>query len=221
MEIYANMYLWRQIDVLREDFPKLAVLLGDEAFYTLGKAFVHVHPSVHHSLSQLGRRLPQYLKEHPGSRPDLSDLAALEWARAEVFEEAAVPTASPSMLREMAAAGDFSCASLELVPALRLLRFDSDVLDVWQQLEDGHPVPAAHRAPSFAVVWRRELEVFHVQVQADEAKALALASAGEPLEVVCAAFEDRGDPVEAAFRAIGSWFAEGWICEPEEETARP
>ncbi len=43
--------------------------------------------------------------------------------------------------------------------------------------------------------------------------ALERVMAGKPLGEVCEAFEDRADAVEAAFRAVGSWFTEGWIAE--------
>jgi hypothetical protein len=217
MNIYADMYVWRQIDVLREDFPKLAALMGDEDFYRLGEAYVRAHPSTHHSLSRFGRNLAGFLSDRPDSRPDLGDLAALEWARADVFEEADVATASPEALRELAAGRDFPSVSLTIVPALRSLRLDHDVVGVWQALEEGRPAPAAKRRTTFAVAWRKGFDVFHVRLQSDEARALSLAAARQPLAVICEAFGDRIDPVEAAFRAIGSWFAEGWIRVPAEE----
>jgi hypothetical protein len=214
MEIYANMYVWRQIDALREDFPKVAAVLGDEAFYALGEAYVRANPSAHHSLSSFGENVAGFLKGRFGSRPDSSDLASLEWARAEVFEEAAVATASPEILRAMATA-DFPGRSLAIVPALRLVRLEHDVLGVWRAVEDGQPPAEPRRRPTFVVVWRKEFEVFHVRLEPDEAKALERAMAGKPLGAVCAAFEDRPDAVQAAFRSIGSWFAEGWVAGEE------
>ncbi len=217
MEIYANMYVWRQIDALREDFPKLAAIMGDEDFYALGEAYVRAHPSTHHSLSRFGEHVAAFLRDRSGSRPDSSDLASLEWARAEVFEEAAIATASPEILREVATA-DFPSRALSVIPALRLLRFEHDVLGVWRAIEDGQPPSEPRRQPAFVVVWRKEFDVFHVRLEPDEAKALEGAMAGRPLGVVCAAFEDRPDAVQAAFRAIGSWFTEGWIAGERRPT---
>lgn len=220
LRIYADMYAWRQLDVLREDFPKLAAALGDEAFHALGRDYLRAHPSGHHSLSRLGERLEQHLKEHPAARADLADLAALEWARAEVFEEADADPASPALLHRLAAAGGFEDLALTVVPALRLLRLDFDVLALWRRIEDGLPWAAPHAARTFAVVWRKGFETFHVEVPADEAKALELAASGQPLSVVCGAFADQDDPEAAAFRAIGSWFAEGWIAARGLEETR-
>jgi hypothetical protein len=144
MELYANMFVWRQIDALGEDCPKLVALMGDEAFHALGEAYVHAHPSGHYSLSKFGRHLPAFLRERPVGRPDLSDMAALEWARAEVFEEAAVPVASLDCLRRLACA-DFANQRLVVVSALRLLSLQHDVLDTWREIEDGATVSAPRR----------------------------------------------------------------------------
>jgi len=103
--IYADMFIWRQIDALREDFPKLALLLGDGPFYAMAEEYLKSHPSRHASLSELGRELPGFLREWRGEgvRAELADLAELEWARAKVFEKANVEPAPPERLRALSA----------------------------------------------------------------------------------------------------------------------
>jgi hypothetical protein len=212
--IYADMFIWRQIDALREDFPRLALLLGEGPFYAMAEEYLRAHPSRHASLSELGRELPAFLRawSGEGARTDLADLAALEWARAKVFEEANVEVASPEQLRR-SGRDELPQLRLRFVPALRVLRLGHELGELWEALERGDPAgPPSHRDESVAV-WRKGFEVFHASVEADEARALALASSGEPLGVVCEAFADRSDAVEAAFRAISSWFAEGWILD--------
>ena len=56
--IYADMFIWRQIDALRDDFPKLARVLGAGPFYAMAEDYLREHPSRHASLSELGRELP-------------------------------------------------------------------------------------------------------------------------------------------------------------------
>src|SRR5258708_4485523 len=115
VRIYADMFIWRQIDALRDDFPKLALLLGDGPFYAMAEDYLRAHPSRHASLSELGRELPAFLRSWSGEggRADLADLAALEWARAKVFEEANVEPAPPEHLRAIGA---------NQLPQLRLRR---------------------------------------------------------------------------------------------------
>jgi hypothetical protein len=214
--IYADMFIWRQIDALRDDFPKLSLLLGDGPFYAMAEEYLIAYPSRHASLSELGRELPGFLRgwSGEGTRADLADLAALEWARAKVFEEANVEAAPPERLRAFPA-DELPQVRLRFAPALRVVSLRHDLTALWQALEDGAPaVPVSPHQESVAV-WRKEFEVFHAAIDADEARALGLALSGEPLGVVCEAFARRPDAVEAAFGAISSWFAERWIRAEE------
>jgi hypothetical protein len=223
--IYADMFIWRQIDALRDDFPKLSLLLGNRSFYAMAEEYLRAHPSRNASLSELGRELPGFLLGWTGEgrRVDLADLATLEWVRAKVFEEANVEAAPPERLRAFAA-DELPQVRLRFGPALRLVPLLHDLTPLWQALEDGAPgmpaVPALPAEPvsprqEWVAVWRKDFEVFHAALDADEARALELALSGEPLAVVCEAFAQRADAVGAAFQAISSWFAERWIRAAE------
>jgi hypothetical protein len=210
--VYADMYLWRLTDALREDYPKVAAILGDERFLALAEAYAREHPSDRPDLGQFGRHLPAFLRRFPApERADLADLAALEWARSEVFFES---PATPVARDELAALGPdaFLRAGLELIPALRLLTLDHDAATLWRRLEDGEQADAPIASPTAVVVWREGFEVFHARIELDEARALDAARTGDPLASVCATFAGREDPAAAALTALTSWFGEGWIA---------
>lgn len=210
--IYADMYLWRLADALREDYPKLAALVGDERFLAVADTYAREHPSDRPDLGQFGRHLPAFLRRFAGGeRADLHDLAALEWARSEVFFDS---PAEPVAREALAALGPdaFPDAGLQLIPALRVLSLDHDVATLWRGMEDGGGADAPAAKRTAVVVWRAGFEVFHAPVALDEARALELARAGEPLATVCAAFGEREDPAAVAFAALASWFDEGWIA---------
>lgn len=210
--IYADMYLWRLTDALREDYPKLAALLGEARFLALAEAYAREHPSDGPDLGQFGRLLPSFLRRFPApERADLADLAALEWARAEVFFEAPATTVGPDALAALGPDAVLD-ARLDLVPALRVLVLGHDVAAVWRRLEDAEPAGAPVAGATAVVAWRAGFEVLHGRVDLDEARAIAAARAGERLARVCAAFEHREDPAGAAFAALSSWFDEGWIA---------
>lgn len=212
VEIYADMYLWRLVDALREDYPKLALLLGDERFYALAEAYVREHPSTHHDLGRMGVHLAAFLRAHPGpGRPDLADLAALEWARSEVFFEVEVEPARPDALAALPPA-QFLEVRLRLAPALRVLAVEHDAVGPWRALERGEAVPPPAPGIQAIAVWRAGFDVLHAALELDEATALESAASGDPLARVCAAFGDRRDAARAAFGAIASWFEEGWIA---------
>ncbi len=208
VEIYAEMYLWRLVDGLRQTFPCLARFLGEERFAALAVDYLRRCPSRHHDLAQAGRRLPAFLRRHPDpARPVLADLAALEWARQVVFFAAPVEVVDASALASVSPED-----GLALSPALRVLRLGYLVTDLWRSLDAGEAAPEAVADEAAVAVWRAGFEVFHCALAADEAAALALARGGAPLGAVCAAFEGREDAAGAAFRAVSSWVAEGWIA---------
>jgi len=217
LDIYANMYFFRLHDCLAEDFPKLKSAIGDAHFHTLIVDYLMRHPSEQPSLRHLGRRLPEFIAAHPLSDefPWLSDLARLEWSRADVFD---APDAAP-LTREALAqlpqdrAGD---ASFRLIPALAIARFDHDVVRLWRLLEDaqsdentvhahatgnaareGDDKACAHghdtgerldppaRRKTQARVWRKDFVVHHCSLDDEEAGCLELVRSGESIARVC------------------------------------
>jgi hypothetical protein len=209
--VYSDMYLWRLVDALRETFPNVLRCLGDEQFAALAEDYVRRNPSQHHDVGRVGRHLAAFLRKYPDpERPDLADLAELEWARHQVFfAQPAEPVGLETL--STVAPDDFASASLLLSPALRVLVLDHDAASLWRRLEDGER-PAPPWAGAFAVaVWRRGFDVFHAPISHEEAVAIEGAIAGHSVASICASFSDQEDPAAAAHAALGSWLQEGWI----------
>ena len=104
LDVYAEMFLFRQVDVLRADFPETAARLGEEKFFELARRYLLAHPSDDPDIGRIGRGFAEFSGE-PG--------AALEWARSEVFLEEEVPRMAP---------GEFAQRlSVRIAPALRLV----------------------------------------------------------------------------------------------------
>jgi hypothetical protein len=125
LDIYADMYFYRLRDCLAEDFPNLARWLGPARFHNLVTDYLLVHPSRHPSLRELGRALPGFLQARPLSSPfqAASGLAALEWARVDVFDETDAEPLSREDLLEQATASPEGFL-LGLVQAVRLLSLE-------------------------------------------------------------------------------------------------
>lgn len=211
--IYRNTYVGRLADALREIFPNLARFLGEERFARLGESYVAEYPSEHHDVGRIGRRLAEFLREYPDpDRPDLADLAEIEWTRNEVFFAPDSPVVGPDAL---AAAGPDGAtrARLRLSDSLRVIEQASDAAALWKRMESGGPADPPAPGPVAVVVWRRGFEVFHCAVPMEEATALRTAMDGETLNSICATFGDRQDPAADAHAALASWFNEGWIAE--------
>lgn len=209
--IYANMYLRRLVDALRETFPNLVRYLGDERFAALAEDYLRRNPSEHHDVGQVGRQLAAFLRRYPDpERPDLADLAELEWARHQVFFAPPAEPAGPEAFAGLAPDA-FARTGLVLSPALRVLVLGHAATAPWRRLEDGEPPDPPSPGASAVAVWRSGFEVFHTPLELDEAVALQGAAAGDDLARICAAFSHREDPPAAAHAALLSWIREGWI----------
>ncbi len=137
LDIYANMYFFRLLDCLREDFPRLAAALGDQRFHNLATDYLLAHPSANPSLRYLGQRLPGFFAGHALARESacLADLARLEWTRADLFDAADARALGRDDVATLAA-GHGGDLPLRAVPAFRLLRLDHDAPALWRELRD-------------------------------------------------------------------------------------
>jgi len=209
--IYSDMYLFRLVDALREDYPLVARLIGDEAFFALCAEYVRAHPSRNPSLARLGADLPAFLRERPATRPDLADLAALEWARAEAF---IAPDAAPLDATALQTLGAGAASDrLVLVHSVRLLSFEHDGAALWADLEAAREPGPPMRRRMALLVWRKGFEVFHAEVSPEELAALAALRRGATLGEAFEAFAPLPDPAGSALDALASWSGEGLIAQ--------
>ena len=176
LDVYADMYFYRLRDCLAEDFPKLSAWIGPARLHNLVTDYLLAHPPAHFSLRELGRRLPGFVAGHAlaSEFPGIADLAALEWARVDVFDEAdAVPLTRGELLEQGTAAPDVFVAAL--IPAVRRLSLDRAALALWREPpEDGGPGPAPVGEPISVRVWRQGFDVYHRSIEPDESGCLAV-----------------------------------------------
>jgi hypothetical protein len=233
LDIYANMYFFRLLDCLKEDYPRLLEALGPARFHNLVTDYLLVHPSSHPSLRHVGTRLADFLAGHAleSECPGLADLARLEWARADIFDAA---DARPLARADLAAlpqdtAGE---ARLALVPACRLLRLAHDAARAWRELKeraDGRagaaagggagcahgdgdhadPPPRIARRPTAVRVWRHGFAVHHRSIDDDEIDSLEGLRAGDTLGVIAQRLSAGRTPERATAR-LGA-LLQGWI----------
>jgi hypothetical protein len=205
--IYRTMYTARIVGVLRQVYPALVVLLGDDDFAGLAHAFVRRHPSRHPSLRYVAGPLPSYLaaamdaESGSGSElpPWVAELATLEWHRYDLFDGPDVRPLTTTTLRGLSPAA-LAELPLRLPPTARQLRLTHAVDEVWRTLTqqpEAQPTPPERLpAPTTLLVWREGTAVFHRRPPPLEALALAqLASAveGLPFLTLCEQVLERLD----------------------------
>ena len=222
LDIYANMYFWRLLDILRGDFSAVAAAVGDDAFHNLVTDYLLACPSAHPSVRNVGARFADFIAKQPLGieRPWLVELARLERARIELFDG---PDAEPLTLDELRtrAPEDFVTLPLPLVPSHQLLDVSHAVDDVWRAAEneerDASPLepPAVERCTLF--VWRQDVTVYHRRLDDRERDALVRARDGAPFGVICDRLAE-AMPIEeagpAAFQLLARWVGDGIIARP-------
>jgi hypothetical protein len=209
LRVYADAYFWRLHDVLAEDFPRVAAILGPERFEELAREYPRSHPSTHPSVRHLGRGFAAAIAQRADLPPYLGDLARLEWARREVFDAPDCEPLTADALRVMGCA-DWPQLRFTPIPALAIVRAEWPVHEAW-----GADDAASDRAATSIRVWRgQDYRVYHAPMDARDAAALDRLIAGEPFGAVCAAFDDLA-PVEGAERAtalLERWLEDGIIA---------
>lgn len=182
--VYADAYFWRLHGVLRDDYPKVAAVLGPDALETLARDYLAAHPSDNPSARHFGRHLAAFLDGRADVAPFLPDLARLEWARVDAFD---APDARALTLADLRTTAPEDWPGLRFVaqPSLIVLRSAWPIHAVWASPE-GTPFTPAE---TVVRVWRApDWRVLHGPMDAAEERALGALTAGEPFAVLCETF---------------------------------
>jgi len=237
LEIYNRQYWFRVIGAVSEDFPALNAVLGHRRFDALIAAYLKDNPSTSWTLRDLGAGLPAFLEPHAeltGRRRRLAvDVARLEWAYVEAFDERRLP---PLTQEELAGLGPES--RLLLQPHLQLLAVDYPVDDVVVAIRKDSPeaeavssamsesrpqsrrsLPAMKRSRRYLAVHRFDDLVYYRPLPREEYLLLSALRDGASISAAVdgAVANSRLEPAEQA-ELIQQSFAHaselGWLCTP-------
>ncbi len=220
LEIYVSMYRARLVEALESQFPRLARRLGSEDFAALCRDYAGDVPSRHPSLRELGRALPAWLAAKRPARPALAALAALEWARVDLHDQADEPVMTLEVLGEVPPE-EFAALPLRLIAAHRFVEVDGGTEGLWDALGPETEEPPRHPDGAFAgtaatlLVWRQGIAVYHRALGSSECAALGEAARGVPFGLVCDSLCAAGDEETAAARGFGwlsTWIADGLLA---------
>jgi hypothetical protein len=212
LDIYANMYFFRIRDSLREDFPALRAVIGDERFHNLITDYLLRHPSSHFSLRYAGQHLPAFVAEHGLLQrwPYAADLCRLEWAILDAFDAAGASAVSAASLTAVPQ-DHWPELRFCLVPSARLLTLSWPVDEIWKQCQSGEGPVEPQSKPVHLRVWRQGLQVFHRRIDGAEVAALQAVASGASFAAVCECIATQGGDITNAERALellGSWLSD-------------
>jgi hypothetical protein len=183
LDIYANMYFFRLLEILQDQFPSLAEEVGPDRFHNLVTSYLQAHPPDDPSVRHVGRHLPEFVDD-----PGLRELAELDRARLDCFDAPDADTLTVDDVRALTP-DQLVALPLSLVSAHRLLRQGGQTL----------------------LVWRQDCEVFHRPLADDERALLGqAASFGEVCERLAVAAPE--DAAARAFALLFRWVSDGLIA---------
>jgi hypothetical protein len=214
-QVYRQAYAFRLLEAVRDDYPGVAALAAGQLEAMVAEYSAR-HPPSHPSLRHFGARFAAFAAEHALARrwPWLGDLAALEWARVEVFDAPDVPLLALAELDAIDSA-DWPSHVFALAPCVRVLTLPHPVHHAWRALEDGQPVPAITAARTDVLVFRRQFVPCHRVLGAREADALRRVQRKSAFAQVCEALagdESLDRAAGAALGAVAQWIIDGLLA---------
>lgn len=188
---YRNNVLANYRHALRDTYPVVLRLIGEDCFDQAANAYARATPSESGDLYDFGAGFGDFLGMHPATRglAYLPDVARLEWA---IERAERAPEAGPLDLARLAAAIDAHFADLGFLlhPSARLLASAYPVLTIWQVNQPGYegdPSVDLGLGGERLLVIRRDLAVQLDPLGAGEYDLLTALAAGRLLDEAFAA----------------------------------
>ncbi|MBI2375065.1 MAG: putative DNA-binding domain-containing protein [Deltaproteobacteria bacterium] len=230
LDVYANMYFFRLLDILKGDFPRVLAVLGDVGFHNLVTEYLLVHPSRDPSVRNIGRPLPSFLRTHASTkdRPWIAEVAELEWGWTEVFD-----AENEEILTEahLAALAPEAWLELELrtIRAARVYDLEYPVHTLIGATQAGFAPEAPIARRCSVLLFRRDFAVRYREMPEAERSIFDQAQKGVSFPLVCeylARPEDH-DVMAVAGRArdlLQAWLFDGLLVVPSgaaKDVTRP
>ncbi len=215
LAIYRDAYRLRLAEVLRNDYPALASLCGDE-FDSIAEGYIAMHPSIFRNVRWFGGSLCAFLRQHPRycGRPDLADLALFEWTLGLAFDAADGPAVAFTEVAAIAPE-DWADLRFEAHPSLHVVKLRASAVAAWKAFSMDAEAAAPRQDCTEWAVWRQDLSPYFRSLDADEAWALAALRGDQSFGEICVGLCDWVAEVEAASRAarlLRTWIDDGWIA---------
>lgn len=211
LAIYVDDYWARCINSLTEDFPGLQHVLGHEKFHALVEKYLVKHPSKSYTLRNLGDKLLDFMTAEykDADKAMCLDMVRFEWAKIEAFDNTVLPPFDPLKLTK-AQRDNLLYASFIFQPHLSLLRLEYPVYEVVDALlsKEKKAIPAPQKRESFTVVYRRDLVVYHKEVEKPYFLLLEQLKHGLALSDACEAILPvlNESQIKKLERKVTSWF---------------
>lgn len=204
LEVYANAYYARLLECLRDEYPALTTLLGEDTFNAFGFEYLQQHPSQSYTLADLGQAFPAFLAENRAAATGgnsesqntestdeswvdlMIDLAVVERTYSEVFSGPGIEKSETLRADVVAAIPPEQVSRIRLVvaPCVRLVRLNTMAHEFAIAVRKGtastEQLPDA--VPTCLVITRLNYVVRTIKVENEEFQLLEHLIKGATLE---------------------------------------
>lgn len=209
LRVYQEAFWIRMHENLEEDYPEVRRLMRPEPFRRVVRRFITQHPQPHPSLLRLGEAFPLFLGRARPERPELAEVARIEWAKIEVRHA----EASQSALIAPPALPPEVLLGIRLMPSPT-----SRLLELTHRIGTWLGMPATARAevgvepgPETVVVVRRDFVVHVEPVPPPFDRVLVTLHAGGTLAEAVAVLESVEVEPAAVTAAFADFLAKGYF----------
>lgn len=217
LEVYANAYRARLLDVLVGEYPALVHAIGEEVFVELANGYLEAHPPGSYTLAALGQHFPDYLARSRPARDDdqpdwadfLIDLARLERIYSEVFDGPGIEQITAISTDDIQGLSAEAWLHSKLIPApcLRLAMFDFPVHEYATDVRcERQPDPSQAQVTRLAIT-RRDFIVRRVGLSEPEYRVLSALIAGQTIsEALESLLQTTGQAAAEITDDVRRWF---------------
>ncbi|SPH17065.1 hypothetical protein DEA8626_00579 [Defluviimonas aquaemixtae] len=151
--VYRNNVTVSLTEALRQAFPVILKLVGEEFFAAMAREHLRAHPPASPLMMFYGEAMPTFLEHFPpvAHLGYLPDMARLELAVRRSYHAADAEPADPAALAALAPDALIS-ARFELAPPVRLVRSRWPIHTIWSANMRGAPSPKATVAEDVLIV---------------------------------------------------------------------
>jgi len=167
LRIYRRSVAGVQIGALRDTYPAVRALVGDEFFEVLANRYRERYPSTSGNLQHFGGEMAEFLADMPQVEhlKYLADIARLEWLRQCAALAADAQPVGPAA-RAAAAAAAPDRLRIRLHPSLQRLHSAYAVLSIFRWCQSpSEPAPRLDDRAEHVLMWRDGKEVAMTAVE--------------------------------------------------------
>lgn len=209
-EVYRASFEANLGHALRDTYPVVNRLVGEDYFGQVARAYLRAHPSHSGDIHAFGAEFESFLAAQDSARdlPYLPDVARLEWLAHQAFH---ATDATQLRLAALAELPPDSYADLCLLPCVRLMRSEFPVHRIWQVNQESWGGDAVVRLEEGGVRLAVTREGLDIALLPLEAEAHELARALFECGSLDAASEDMAD-TDSLGRSLHALISAGLVA---------